>query len=183
MKVDLSRFDNSWYSPGRGYLVRILWHFINAIFLQSPLNPSSGLKTFFLRLFGAKIGKGVVFKPSINVKYPWNLEVGSYSWIGENTWMDCLAPIKIGNNCCVSQGAYLLTGNHNYKKVTFDLILKEIILEDGVWVGARALICPGVRLGTHSIISAGSVVDKDTESYTIYKGNPAISIRERNIGE
>jgi putative colanic acid biosynthesis acetyltransferase WcaF len=71
--VDLTTFNNSWYHPGRGFLIRTLWHFVNAISLQFPLNPSSRLKLFLLRLFGAKIGQGVVLKPSINVKYPCNL--------------------------------------------------------------------------------------------------------------
>src|SRR6266480_4547747 len=157
MKVDLSRFDNSWYNPGRGFIVRLLWHATNALFLQNPLNPSSGLKALLLRLFGAKIGRGVVVKPGVNVKYPWNIEVGDYSWIGENAWLDSLAPIRIGRNACVSQGVYFCTGNHDWSDPAFGLIVKPIIVEDGAWVGARATVLPGVTVASHSIIAAGSV--------------------------
>lgn len=181
MKTDLSRFDNSWYKPGRGFLVRTVWHFVNAMLLQNPLNPSSKLKVVILRLFGARIGKGVVLKPSINVKYPWKLEIGDYSWIGEDAWLDSLAPIKIGSNACISQGTYFCTGNHDWTDPAFGLIVNPITIEDGAWVGARATVLPGVTVKSHSIVAAGSVVAKDTAAYGIYAGNPAVKVKERKI--
>jgi len=183
VNVDLSRFDNNWYNPGRGFLIRTIWHFVNALVLQNSLNPSSKLKVFFLRIFGAKIGEGVVLKPSINVKYPWNLEIGDNSWIGENAWLDSLDKITIGSNCCVSQGVYFCTGNHDWTDPAFGLIVKPIILEDGAWVGARATILPGVTLGGHSIVAAGSSVSQNTEPNMIYVGNPALPVKERKIRE
>ena len=180
--IDLSRFDNSWYSPGRGYWIRVLWHFVNALFLQSPLNPSSGLKIRLLRLFGAKIGTGVVFKTSVNVKYPWNLTIGNYTWIGEHAWLDSLAPITIGNNACISQGVYFCTGNHDWTDPAFGLVVKPIIIEDCAWVGARATVLPGVTVKSHSIVAAGTVIARDTEPYMIYAGNPAVAVKERKIG-
>ena len=179
--VDLSKFDNSWYHPGRDFLVRTVWHFVNAMLLQNPLNPSSQLKVMILRMFGARIGEGVMLKPSINVKYPWNLEIGDYSWIGENAWLDSLAPIKIGSNACISQGVYLCTGNHDWTDPAFGLIVKPITIEAGAWVGARATVLPGVTVRSHSIVAAGSVIAKDTESYGIYVGNPAVAVKERKI--
>jgi putative colanic acid biosynthesis acetyltransferase WcaF len=179
--VDLSKFDNSWYDPGRSFAVRTLWHLINALFLQNPLNPSSQIKIKLLRLFGAQIGQGVVFKPSINVKYPWNLEIGDYSWIGENTWLDSLDKIKIGNNCCISQGAYFCTGNHDWTDPAFGLVVKPIVIEDGAWVGARATVLPDVTIASHSIIAAGSVASKDTEPFMVYAGNPAVPVKKRVI--
>lgn len=180
-RVDLSQFDNSWYDPGRGYLVRSLWHLVNALFLINPLNPSSALKGSLLRLFGARIGRGVVLKPSINVKYPWNLEIGDHSWIGENAWLDSLAPIRIGSNCCISQGTYFCTGNHDWSDPAFGLIVRPIIVEDGAWVGARATVLPGVTVGACSIIAAGGVVARDTEPGMIYSGNPAVAVKKREI--
>ena len=181
VEVKLSAFDNSWYNPGRGFIIRIAWHFANALLLQNPLNPSSCLKIVVLRLFGAKIGEGVVLKPSINVKYPWNLEIGDYSWVGENAWLDSLAFIKIGSNSCISQGVYFCTGNHDWTDPAFGLIVKPITVEDGAWVGARATVLPGVTVRSHSIVAAGSVIGKDTEPYKIYAGNPAVAVKERRI--
>jgi len=183
MNSDLSKFNNSWYESGGKMIKRFCWYFINIIFFMCPLNPISTLKVHLLRLFGARIGKGVLIKPSVNIKYPWNLIIGNFVWIGENVWIDNLAPIIIGNNVCLSQGAMLLTGNHNYKKVAFDLMIGRIILEDGVWVGAKSVVCPGVTCKSHSVLSVNSVATKDLDAYQVYQGNPCIKIRERNIQE
>ena len=141
------------------------------------------MKRGILRLFGAKIGSGVIIKPKVSIKYPWKLEIGSNSWIGENVWIDNLDSIKIGANCCVSQGALLLCGNHNYKKSTFDLIVQPITLEDGAWVGARATVVQGVVMKSHSILAVNSVATSNLDAYSIYQGNPAVKIRERKINE
>lgn len=179
-KTDLSKYDNSWYYPGRK-VVCIVWYFVNVLFFVSHINPSSGLKIWLLRLFGAKVGRGVVIKPGVNIKYPWNLVIGDYSWIGEDVWIDNLGKVKIADNVCISQGAMLLCGNHDYKKTSFDLIVKEIILEEGSWVGAKSVVCPGVTLKSHAILAVNSVASLDLEAYTIYQGNPALKIRERKI--
>lgn len=120
-------------------------------------------------------------KPCINIKYPWRLEIGNYSWIGEGVWIDNLGTVKIGSNCCLSQGAMLLCGNHHYGKVSFDLMVGDITLENGVWIGARATVCPGVVCKSHSVLSVGSVATSELTSYSIYSGNPAQKVRERNI--
>ena len=75
----------------------------------------------------------------------------------------------------------LLTGNHDYSKTTFDLMVKGIVLEDGAWIGAQAMVCPGITCRSHSVLAACSVATKDLEAYTIYQGNPAVQVRERII--
>jgi len=152
MSIDLLKYDNSWYSPGRGFLVRGLWFIVNACVLRNGLNASSFLKVLALRMFGARIGSAVVIKPGVNVKYPWNLEISDRVWIGENVWLDSLAPIRIGRNVCVSQGAYLCTGNHNWSSPGFDLIVKPIAIKDGAWVAAHALVGPGVTIGEGAVL-------------------------------
>ncbi len=179
-QVDLSKYDNSWYKPG-GVLKRASWHMVSILFFKCSLPFPSGFKKFLLTLFGAKVGNGVVIKPCVNIKYPWFLAIGDNVWIGEEVWIDNLADVILGNNVCLSQGAFLLTGNHNYKKETFDLITGPITVEDGVWVGAKAVVCPGIKLGSHSVVSVGSVVTKDTEGYGIYRGVPAELVGKRVI--
>ncbi|MDO6440379.1 WcaF family extracellular polysaccharide biosynthesis acetyltransferase [Cyclobacterium sp. 1_MG-2023] len=178
---DLSKYDNSWYNPGGNSFKRILWYYTNIVFFINPLNPFSSLKIFLLRLFGSKVGEGVRINPSVNIKYPWLLEIGNYTWIGEKVWIDNLHLVKIGDNCCISQGAMLLTGNHNFKKSSFELIVKNITLEDGAWVGAQSTVCPGVICKSHSILTVGSIATKDLDEYGIYQGNPASKIRKRII--
>ena len=132
-------------------------------------------------MFGCSLGKGVVIKPNVNIKYPWKLSLGNYVWIGERVWIDNLDNVMIGNHVCISQGAMLICGSHNYKQKSFDLITKEIALNDGVWIGAKSIILPGVVAESHSILSAGSVISKNLESFTVYKGNPAEKVGSRTI--
>lgn len=181
MKTDLSKYDNSWYRPGGSGIKRLLWHFVNHLIFNNGLFPISSLKVGLLRLFGAQIGKGVNIKPCVNIKYPWNLSIGNYVWIGEDVWIDNLVLVKIGSNTCLSQGAFLLTGNHNFKKKTFDLMVKEIVLEEGVWIGAKSVVCPGVTCGAHSILTVNSTATSNLVSQGIYQGNPAVKVKERVI--
>ena len=180
MKTNLLIYDNSWYNPGPKWKI-FIWYFVSILFFLNPLNPISGLKIILLRLFGARIGSGVHIKPGVNIKYPWLLEIGSHVWIGENVWIDNLAKVTIENNVCISQGAMLLCGNHNYKKSTFDLIIGEINLKSGSWIGAKSIVCQGVTLHSHAILAVGSVANKNLDAYGIYQGNPAVKIRERNL--
>ena len=177
-KTDLSKYTNDWYNPGAGILRRTAWFVVNACFFASHF-PFNGIKVALLRLFGAQIGKGLVIKPAVNIKYPWNLHIGSHVWIGEKVWIDNLSLVTIADNCCISQGALMLCGNHDYKKSSFDLITRPITLENGVWVGARAIVCPGITCHSHAVLAAGSVASTDLEAYSIYQGNPAKKIRER----
>lgn len=180
MTTDLSKFNNSWYKPGNP-IKRFLWYYTNRIFLNSYLLPISSLKVFVLRLFGAKIGKGVVIKPKVNIKYPWKLRVGDHSWIGEKVWIDNLGQVTIGANCCLSQDAFLLCGNHDYSKPHFDLMVGDITLEDGVWIGAKSTVAPGVTCHSHSVLSAKSFATDDLEEFGIYQGNPAKWVKKRTI--
>lgn len=180
MTTDLSKFNNKWYNPGNKIKV-ILWYVIGAAVINSYLPIPAFFKILVLRLFGAKIGHGVMIKPKVNIKYPWFLEIGNYVWIGEQVWIDNLVKISIGDNTCISQGALLLTGNHNYKRSTFDLMPSEICLEAGTWIGAKSIVCGGVRCMSHSVLSVGSVATKDLNAYTIYQGNPAQEVRKRVI--
>jgi putative colanic acid biosynthesis acetyltransferase WcaF len=181
--VDNSLYNNDWYGNkiGASRSQQALWYLFNVLFFINPLNPSSGLKKFILRLFGARIGRGVVIKPGVNIKYPWKLFIGDYSWIGEKVWIDNLANVVIGKSVCISQGAMLLTGNHNYAAKEFDLMVLAISVEDGVWLGAKSVVCPGITCKSHSVLSVQSVATKNLEAFTIYQGNPAVAIKDRII--
>jgi putative colanic acid biosynthesis acetyltransferase WcaF len=180
MKVDLTTYNNTWYNPGNKVKV-ICWYFINQLFFVNGFFPFYALKVFLLKFFGATIGNNVLIKPYVNIKYPWLLEIGNNVWIGEQVWIDNLAKVTIGNNVCISQGALLLCGNHNYKKSTFNLMTGEIELEEGVWVCAKAIITQNVVCKSHSVIGTGATLSSNTEVYAIYSGNPATKIGLRTI--
>ena len=181
LKTDLSKYNHSEYTPGSNTITRFLWYFVNVLFFVNPLNPWSTLKVTLLRLFGAKIGKGVVIKPSVNIKYPWRLTIGNHVWIGENVWIDNLDKVVIGDNCCLSQGVMLQTASHDSSRQYFNIQTAPIILEEGVWIGTRALVCMGVVAKSHAVLAANSVSVKDMEAYSIYYGKPATKGKERVI--
>ncbi|MBP5503417.1 MAG: WcaF family extracellular polysaccharide biosynthesis acetyltransferase [Bacteroidales bacterium] len=179
--ADLSSYSKRGYKPGRNVVIRALWYVVNYTLFVSPFFPFNGIKRLILRIFGAKIGKEVVIKPRVNIKYPWLLAIGNNSWIGEGAWIDNLALVTIGNNCCISQGVLIETGSHNYKSPDFHLITAPVTIEDGVWICAKATITAGTTCHSHSVLSAGSIAPVEMQPYGIYKGNPAVKIRERVI--
>ena len=176
MRLDL--YDNSWYKAGPRWKIA-LWYAVSVTFFRTAIPYPSKFKVFMLRIFGAKIGRNVIIKPSVIIKYPWKLSIGDHSWVGEQVWIDNLDLVTIGNQCCISQGAMLLCGNHNYKKPAFDLMIKPIVLEDGVWIGAKCLVGPGCILKKGAILSLGSVCTVNLEASSINQGNPAVLIRKR----
>lgn len=180
-KVNLSAFENPEFDRGASRWKEFCWMLVSALFFRHSLALGNGLKIRLLRLFGARVGRGVLIKPGVQIKFPWRLSVGDHSWIGENVWIDNLARVDVGAHVCISQGAYIFTGNHNYKKETFDLMVQAVRIEDGAWVGARAVICPGVAVATHAVVAAGSVATTSPEPYGIYQGNPAVWVRQRIV--
>jgi len=109
------------------------------------------------------------------------LLVGNNSWIGEDCWLDNLAQISIGNNVCISQGAYLCTGSHDWSDPHFGLITKPISLGDGSWIGAKSVLTAGVEVGECGVSIAYSLVTKTIPPFEIHGGNPAKFIRVRTI--
>ena len=180
-KVNLETFSTYNFNKGANKLKIVIWYFINALFVRASWNPFMGIKIFFFKIFGAKIGKGLVIKNNVNIKFPWKLTLGNNVWLGENAWIDNLDEVIIGNNVCISQGALLLTGNHDYTLSTFDYRNAPIIIEDGAWIGAKTVVCPGIKVKSHAILTVGSTATKNMEAYGIYQGNPALKIRTRNI--
>ena len=177
--VKLRTYDNSWYSPGRSAPWRFAWFFFAAPIVRSQVVPFSALRVVLLRLFGARIGRRVVIRPGVNVKYPWHLSVGDDTWIGERVWIDCLTSVCIGSDVCISQGAYFCTGNHNWSDPGFGLMIAPIQLNDASWVGAMSTMTPGAVLGTGAIAAAGSVISGTVPDFEIYAGNPARFLKKR----
>lgn len=170
---DLSKYDSASFDRGASPLKELLWRLFQGSFFQALWYSPSWIRVFCLRLFGAKIGRGVIVRAGVNVSFPWRLKVGDHVWIGEEVMILSLAPVVIESNVCLSQRAFLCTGSHSLKKKTFDLIVKPIRIERGCWVAAQAFIGPGVTLGKGSVVSAGSVVFESVLPGKLVRGNPA----------
>ena len=177
--ADLSRFNNAGFPLGAGIIKRTLWYFVNVLFFINPLFPFRSPKPMLLRLFGAKVGHGVVIHPGVNIKFPWKLCIGDHVWIGQRAWLDNIDTLTIHSHVVISQGAMLILGSHDYKKPDYPTLAGPVVLEEGSWVGAGAMVLGGVTLKSHALLSAGSVTSKSLDAYTIYRGNPATAVRER----
>jgi putative colanic acid biosynthesis acetyltransferase WcaF len=178
-KIRLDLFSVGDYRPGGNRVSRIVWYLLGQRILRSQLVTSYRLKASLLRIFGAKIGTGLVIKPGVRVKYPWRLRIGDHVWIGEDAWIDNLENVAIGNHSCLSQGVYLCTGNHDWNKQSFDYRLSRITIGQGAWIGAKSLVGPGVTVADYAILTAGSVATRSLAAGQIYTGNPAVFVKHR----
>lgn len=151
---DATGAREAWSKP---YLVIALWMLVEYFFVTNALQPSSRLRALALRAFGAKIGKGVILRPRLRVKFPWNLEIGANSWIGEGVWIHNQDRVRIGHDVCISQETFITTGSHDFRN-DMSLITKPITIEPGVWVCSRAVITMGCFIGKSAVIPAQSVV-------------------------
>jgi putative colanic acid biosynthesis acetyltransferase WcaF len=179
--IDLRLTSNRGYRHARSAGVRVLWGLLETLVLANPLVTPYAVKRGVLRLFGARIGSNVIIKPGVRVKCPWHLSIGDNAWIGERVWIDNFVGVAIGANACISQGAYICTGNHDWSDPGMGRIVEPVNVGDGAWVGAFARIAPGVVVGREAIVTLGSVLLTDAAPRGIYQGNPAEWIRERTI--
>jgi putative colanic acid biosynthesis acetyltransferase WcaF len=181
MEVDLSKFSTGGFDRGASPFKELCWLVVSQLLFQLCPLKLSALKRTVLRWFGASVGRGVVIKPDVKITFPWKLTLGDHVWLGEECWLLNLAHITIASNVCISQRAFLCTGNHDYNSPTFDLITKPIRVGQGAWVGAGAVVAPGVSVGSHAVLTASSVATEDLAPYGIYQGNPAAWVKERGI--
>lgn len=179
----LDRYTLDTYTPGAPFWKQILWYSLGDWLVRSRWIPFSSFKVWLLRRFGAQIGQQVRIKPGVRIKFPWRLTIGSYVWIGENAWLDNLAPITLEDHVCLSQEVYLCTGNHDWSHPNFNLNSAPIHIEQGSWIAARATIGPGVTIGCGAVLALGSVTGRSLKPMTIYAGNPAVPIKQRIMTE
>lgn len=177
-QLDRYRLPSDWH-PGASVLVRTLWFCVGAPLLSASLLPGSPWRVALLRAFGARIGSSCRLKPGLRVKFPWRLVVGHHCWLGEDAWLDNLAPITLGDRVCLSQGVYLCTGNHNFRSPGFDLQLGPITIGDDAWIAARAVLAPNALIGPGAMVALGAVVSGSVPAGAIMRGNPAVVVGQR----
>ncbi len=158
---------------------RVLWDYFGQPVMRLTFHDWYGVRSWWLRVFGAKIGRHVRLRPSVRIEIPWNLSIGENCGIGDNVILYCLAPITLGKNCTVSQYAHLCAGTHDYTRPDMPLVTKPVVIEQDTWIAADVFVGPGVRVGHGCVVGARSSVYKDLEPNGIYAGNPARKMRDR----
>lgn len=178
--IDYMHFQSPYTTRDR--IVRLLWTVVwNVLARPFPKSTMMPWKRFLLRMFGAKLSSTCVVYNNAKIFMPWNLIMKDHACIGCN--VDCYnaAPVMIGINATVSQGAYLCTASHNISSLHHEQIQAPIIIGDRTWVAARAYIGPGVTVGEGAVVGATASVYKDVEPWTVVGGNPAKFLKKREI--
>lgn len=143
--------------------------------------PSHHLRRFLLRLGGAKIGKGSSIHMGVSFFSLRHLKVGEDTILGRNIFLDGRAPIHIGNHVDIASDVMIYNSEHDINSEDFHAVNGSVEIGDYVFIGPRAIILPGVKIGKGAVVAAGAVVTKDVEEFAIVGGVPAEKIGERKI--
>ena len=179
-RVRNDRFDpRHGLDRGRSAWVEALWYLTKCLLFLPAWPVSSPLKCAVLRWFGARVGRGVVIKPRVNIHFPWKLSIGDHAWIGEEVFILNFEPVTIGAHCCISQRAFLCTGNHDFQEPDMPYRNRPIVVEAGAWVGAQVFVAPGVTIGEDAVVTAGAVVLHSMAAGMVCAGNPCQPLKPR----
>ncbi len=175
----LYSYNKGSFERGAPAIKEFLWLCLRGAVFERSSMPWYALRRGILNWFGGSVGTGTVIKPSTMITFPWRLEIGNDTWIGEGAWLLNLAQISIGNNVCISQRAFVCTGTHNWSTDNFDLVTKPIVIKDGAWICAGVIVAPGVTIGENTVITAGSIVSDDMPPNMVCSGNPCVPVKPR----
>ncbi|MGC9943344.1 MAG: WcaF family extracellular polysaccharide biosynthesis acetyltransferase [Verrucomicrobiota bacterium] len=164
---------------GRPKPVEAIWYLLKCLLFLTPLPVPSVVKCTILRWFGASVGRGVVIKPRVNIHFPWKLSLGDHTWIGEEVFILNVEPVTVGAHCCISQRAFVCTGNHDYREPDMGYRNRPIVIGEGAWIGAQSFIAPGVTIGSEAVIKVGSIVTRNQPAQMICAGNPCFPVKPR----
>lgn len=175
----LNKFKLPQNFRGRNTFIVQLWWLIQSLLFNTSPQFLYGYRRFLLRLFGAKIGKKVIIRPSVKITYPWKVSIGDYSWIGDDVNLYSLGEIEIGKNVVISQKSYLCTGSHDFTKSDFPIYSKKIIIQDECWIATDVFVAPGIAIKKGTVVGARSSVYNNLSSNKVCIGNPAKEIKDR----
>ena len=181
--VDLRQYDQSQFDRGRPSWFVLLWWLVQAIAFPLSLHNFNGFRCWLLRRFGAQIGRGVLVRPTARFTYPWKVEIGDYSWIGDDVVFYSLDRICIGTQCVISQKTYLCTGSHDIQDPAFSLKTAPITIGNGVWVATDCFVGLGVTIGANAVVGARSSVFSDLPAARVCLGTPCRPRYPRQLDE
>lgn len=167
--IDLSKAPGAGEAWGRSRSVLALWLVVELLLVTNPLQISSSLRARALRIFGAQIGRGVILRPRVRVKFPWNLRIGDRSWIGEGAWIHNQDQVDIGADVVLSQDTFVTTGSHRHR-TDMGLITRPVVIEDGAWITSRCVVLGGTHVGRSALARPLTVVKGNVPSNAIVSG-------------
>lgn len=157
-----------------------LWHVVWLCLCRWTPKKMNFWRLFLLRLFGAKLEHVFIFS-SARIYVPWLLEMKEGACLSPYSEVYNLGPVHFGEQAVLSQYAYVCNGTHDLSSVRLPLMIGDIYIGRNVFIGAKALILPGIHIGEGAVVGAGSVVTKDVKAWEIVGGNPAKFIKKRII--
>jgi putative colanic acid biosynthesis acetyltransferase WcaF len=169
--------ESPWSAENRAQ--RLLWEFCWFAFCRWTPKPANEWRLFWLRLFGATIHGTPFVHQRARIEIPWHLTLHDRACLGDRANAYSLGQIEIGARATVAQEVYLSTGTHDFSHPALQLLTAKITIGDDAFVGARAFIMPGVRVGARSLVGACSVVTKDVPDDSVAAGNPCRVLRQR----
>lgn len=143
--------------------------------------PFHSLRKAIFTISGVKIGRGSALHMGVKFFEPRGVEVGEDTMIGQGTFLDGRAKLKIGDHVDLASEVMIYNSEHDLSDREFKAVNEEVVIENYVFVGPRAIILPGVHIGEGSVVAAGAVVTRDVPPYTIVAGIPAKKIGERKL--
>ena len=159
----------------------VLWNIVWLLLFRPTAKPFFGWRVFLLKLFGAQISGKPYVAASALIKMPWNLKMEDRAALGDRAEVYNLGHVTLGERSTVAQMSYICAGSHDFTVPTLPLVTGKIVIEADAWVGAKAIVLPGVTIGRGAVVAAGSVVSKNVEAWMIAGGNPARAIKARSL--
>lgn len=176
--IDLSKAPSAGKGLQRSKLFTCCWHLAEIMFVTNRLQISSRLRVKVLRLFGATIGEGVIFRPRTRISAPWRLVIGDRCWIGDGVWFHNQDKITVGNDVVISQECFLTTGAHAFR-TDMALITRPIVVESGAWISSRCVVLGGAHVGSSAVVSPLTMVKGEVPDGVIFASQPATIVGPR----
>lgn len=165
----------------RNRLYRLVWSITWLLLARWTPPPLRGWRRLLLRLFGAQVAPTANVYASVRIWSPANLSIADHAAIGPGAIVYSMAPVTIGAFAVISQRAHLCAGTHDIEDPGFPLVARPITIGARAWIAAEAFVGPGVTVGEGTVLGARGCAMRDLAPWTVYLGNPATPLRDRNI--
>ncbi len=177
MQAQGDRYRSPWSIRERCGM--LAWLIVGAALFRPTPKFFNAWRLMLLRVFGATIRGTPFVAPSCIIKIPWQLTLEDRSALAPKSEVYNLGHVTLKARCVVSQYTYICGGTHDLSDSALPLLVGDIVIGEEAFIGAKAIILPGVCVGDGAVLGAGGVAAKDLEAWTVYAGNPCKKIKAR----